>query len=159
VLLLGAEGVGKTSIVRQLQTGGFEACTAPQHGINVSTVTISVGERDAVIDLWDVGLLADEGVVLPLLEEGALRVLLAVDRGRPDTVAYALERLSWVRSQIRGPAPGFLLIVNKSDLAGLPELPIAGTALAELPRYELSALSGEGVRALFRLLAEVALDS
>jgi len=55
VLVIGEGEVGKTTLIRRLQTGAFSSGQSTTHGIEVTHIALDHAEEDMVLNLWDFG--------------------------------------------------------------------------------------------------------
>jgi small GTP-binding protein len=154
VCMLGAFGVGKTSLVRRYVQSIFSEAYLTTVGVKIDKKTVTVGNESVILLLWDI---AGEDEVSPIRMtylRGAAGYLLVVDSTRPETLDAATSIQSRVSSEI-GAVP-FLLLLNKADLRESWELPqervdaLAGAAWRVMPT---SAKTGEGVEEAFQELA------
>jgi small GTP-binding protein len=154
ICVVGAFGVGKTSLVRRYAHSIFDERYFTTVGVRVDQKEIHVGANAVQLVLWDI---AGEDEVTKLRMQhlrGMSGYLLVADGLRADTVATA-KRL---RADIDRTYPSvpFLLLINKSDLrhdwevspASIQDLQDQGWDL-----METSAKRNEGVELAFMRLA------
>jgi small GTP-binding protein len=137
--LLGAPGVGKTSLAQRLAHDTFPAAE-PEFGIAVS-VASNPPVDGAAFAVWDVaGRCAIDSLNQAFLSR--VDVLLAV--ASPD-IGGSVETARALVTQARRlhPRSRAVLLVNKADL-GSATLP---TSTADLPVFAVSARDGSGVPA------------
>jgi small GTP-binding protein len=155
VALLGAPGVGKTSLVRQFVLSLFDDQYLTTIGVKVDKKQVQVGGADVMLMLWDVAG-AEESAGVPMSYiRGASGYLLVVDGTRPETLEVGLDIVDQVNEEI-GPLP-HVLVLNKTDLAEqwrlqdaeLERRGYAGTAVVRA-----SAKTGAGVEQAFMTLAD-----
>lgn len=155
IALLGAAGVGKTSLVKRFITSLFDEKYLTTIGVKVDKKVIRVGSDDVTLMIWDVAG-AEEGFSVPsTYVKGASGYLLVADGTRPDTLESATQIVEQINRDI-GQLP-FVLVVNKKDLLG--EWRVQASRLeAFRPRsvavMTSSAKTGEGVEEAFHRLAE-----
>jgi hypothetical protein len=154
VCMLGDFGVGKTSLVARFINNVFSDKYVTTIGVKIDTKHLSVADRQLKLVLWDIaGKNALDGVRLSYLQ-GATGVILVADGTREASLRSAL----YLHMQAMQELPGLqaVMLVNKFDL--LDSWEITPTMLADvrsnLPVYESSARTGEGVEAAFLHLAE-----
>lgn len=154
ICMLGDFGVGKTSLVARYVNNVFSEKYITTIGVKIDTRLLPRGDHTLKLVLWDIaGKNALDGVRLSYLQ-GAAGVVLVADGTREATLRSALYLLL----QARGVVPDLaaVLMINKFDL--LEQWEVSPAALAEvrseLPVFESSARSGEGVVVAFDALAE-----
>lgn len=154
VALLGAPGVGKTSLVRRFVESLFDDSYLTTIGVKVDKKVVRVDAIDVQMMLWDVAG-AEERFSVPLsYVRGSAGFLLVVDGTRPETLERGLELVDELGAEI-GALP-HLLVVNKTDRVEAWRLDAA--ALEASPRVgrlivRTSAKTGDGVDEAFLLLA------
>lgn len=155
VCMLGATGVGKTSLVSQFVLSVFSDTYLTTIGVKVDKKTVSVDGRDVTLLLWDIYGQDEFQTVRASYLRGASGYLLVADGTRPLTLATARE-LQSVADGVIGRVP-FVLVLNKSDLAN--EWHVDDRALWRLAEdgwsvIRTSARTGEGVEQAFLTLAK-----
>ena len=154
VCLLGAAGVGKTSLARRFVEGLFSHSYLSTIGVKIDRKLVELGERAVNLVVWDIeGETSYRTVRLRYLR-GSAAYLLVVDGTNPESLAAARSLQEQVAD--RTPDLPFLVLLNKADLADRWTIPEAD--LAELASswtvLRTSAKSGEGVEAAFQALAQ-----
>ncbi len=153
--LLGDFGVGKTSLVARFVRSTFSDKYLTTVGVKVDSKEMSLPGRDPLkFVVWDIagrGTLDAPGANYL---RGASALLMVADGTREATLHAALALLEQARRDLPGAAA--VLAVNKLDLVDRWEVAPATLARlrAELPVFETSALSGDGVEDAFTRLAE-----
>ncbi len=153
ICMLGASGVGKTSLVRRLVESIFDDRYQTTIGVKIDKKQLTSKGREVTLVIWDLAGEDEFTQVRSSHLRGASGFLLVADGTRKSTFATARELEQRVRLTA-GVLP-FVLLVNKSDLLDEWE---AGDALAELaqlgwPSIRTSAKTGEGVETAFQQLA------
>jgi small GTP-binding protein len=155
VALLGAPGVGKTSLVRRFVESMFDETYLTTIGVKVDKKLVTIGATDVQMMLWDVAG-AEENFSVPMsYVRGSAGFLLVVDGTRPETLERGLDLVVEVDRAL-GPLP-HILVLNKIDLTDTWRLDDAALAPAERPGRPIvraSAKTGEGVEAAFLELAQ-----
>ena len=154
IALLGAAGVGKTSLVRRFVTSLFDDTYLTTIGVKVDKKVVSVNGGDVTLMIWDIAGAEEHFTVPSAYVKGAAGYLLVVDGTRADTLVEA-ERLKAQIERDLGPIP-FVMVVNKSDLADawtLEESQTAAIAARAVTRLNTSAKTGAGVDDAFQRLA------
>lgn len=152
--MLGDFGVGKTSLVARFVRSTFSDKYLTTVGVKVDSKEVALPEHEPLkLVVWDIagrGTLDAQGANYL---RGASALLMVADGTREATLASALALLEQARSGL--PQVAAALVVNKLDLVDRWE--VAPSTLAdlrrELPVFETSALSGDGVEAAFAELA------
>jgi small GTP-binding protein len=155
VALLGASGVGKTSLVRRFVESLFDDHYLTTIGVKVDKKRVSVCGQDVTLMLWDVAGAEERFAVPTSYVRGAAGFLLVVDGTRPETLTAAADIARQVLRDL-GDLP-FVLVFNKADLVDqwqMTDDDATGDFGSE-PVYvvKTSAKSGEGVEEAFHQLA------
>jgi len=153
--MVGAYGVGKTSLVKRFVDSIFSDKYLTTVGVQIEKKQLHVGGEDVTLMLWD--LAGEDAVTEVRLSHlrGASAYVLVADGTRGPTLDTALSLQKRVRDVI-GPVP-FIFVVNKADLRNRWE--IRQESLDKLsaegwPVFLSSAKSGAGVEELFLKAAE-----
>jgi small GTP-binding protein len=154
ICMVGAAGVGKTSLVRRYVESVFSERYHSTLGVKVDKKVVEVGGREVSLLLWDLAGMDELSNVPVSYLRGSSGYLLVVDGTRRASLETA-ERLQASVQRELGDVP-FLVLVNKSDLSADWELGDAERELSDRGWAGLrtSARLGEGVEAAFRRLAE-----
>ena len=154
VCMVGAFGVGKTSLVARYVHSIFSEKYQTTVGVKIDKKQLVVDGQDVMLMLWD---LAGEDAltqVKPAHLKGASGYLLVVDGTRRNTLDTAISLQQRVQ-EAAGDVP-FLLVLNKADVkdtwqvtdGDLQSLSDRGWTL-----LEASAKSGDRVEEMFQELA------
>jgi small GTP-binding protein len=158
-ITLGGDGnVGKTTLIRRLCTGRFQAARVITIGVDFHLYDIQHDNQPARLIVWDVSGQDQFEFTRRAFYRGSKAVGLVYDVS--DRASF--ERLPKWRAEIQSIMPNipFILTGNKIDL-GRQISTAEGAALARewrVPFFETSCLHGDGVREFFHALAHVALD-
>jgi small GTP-binding protein len=158
VCMLGASGVGKTSLVMRYVESIFSDKYLTTIGVKVDKKAIRLGGEELNLVLWDI---AGEEKGYPIRLQyvrGASGIMLVTD-GRNSSLRTALDLRERVRNEL-GPVP-FVLAANKIDLCReswsweytREELDERTERLGLIP-FTTSALTGTGVDLAFEYLAK-----
>lgn len=156
-ITLGGEGnVGKTTLIRRLCTGKFEAARVMTIGVDFHLYDIQQDNWNARLIVWDVGGQDRFAFTRRAFYRGSKAVGLVYDVSDRQT----FERLAAWYDEIRSLLPHVPLVVvgNKTDLVRQVSKE-EGAALASswsVPFFETSCLTGEGVWDVFLTLADLA---
>ena len=154
ICMLGAFGVGKTSLVSRFVNSMFSEKYLTTVGVKVDKKTLSAGSGDVTLMLWDIYGQDEFQTVRDSYLRGASGYLLVADGTRHATldIATALQQKA---EAVIGHVP-FLLLLNKSDLH--EEWQVNERMLWKLAErgwrvVKTSAKTGEGVDDAFARLA------
>lgn len=154
VCMLGAVGVGKTSLVRRYVESTFSERYLATVGVKIDRKVVELPQASVNLMLWDLQGETEQQRVRPEYLRGSAGILLVADVTRPDSFAVA-EGLS---ARAREAAPGAgILVLNKIDLleaAPLDEALVAPLVARGWRVVRASARTGQGVDEAFRLLVE-----
>jgi small GTP-binding protein len=156
IALLGATGVGKTSLVRQFVESEFNEKYLPTLGVKVDKKQMTVGAQDLMLMLWDVAGAEEHFPVPTSYIRGAAGYLLVADGTRPDTLDSGLDIVDQVEGEI-GRVP-FVFVLNKTDLVEewrIQESDLGGIQALGCPILRTSAKTGAGVEEAFLQLAKL----
>lgn len=156
VVIAGDGNVGKTSLIRRYCEGKFEQSRVATIGVDFQTKLVQLENGPVKLSIWDMA--GQER--FQVMREGFYRGSLAAALVYDVTASSSLENLGRWRQEILEVVPQVPLIVvaNKRDLA--PDKPLTdGRGHAEgigAQHLETSALTGQGVEAMFETLARLA---
>jgi len=154
VCLLGAYGVGKTSLVSRFVHSLFSEKYMTTIGVKIDKKSVELENERVELVIWDIYGQDDFQKVRMSYLRGASSYLLVVDGTRGPTLDIALS-LQESAEQMLGQVP-FLVAVNKADLSGQWE--VADRDLVQLSNrgwrvIKTSAKTGGAVEAAFTTLA------
>ncbi len=159
VCMVGAFGVGKTSLVSRFVKSLFSEKYQTTVGVKIDKKVVSVGPEEVTLVLWD---LAGEDAltqVRPAHLRGASGYVLVVDGTRKSTLETA--RSLHARALEAAGAVPFVLVVNKADLRDdweIDDKDLADCSSAGWSVMTASAKTGETVETLFLELASRMLE-
>lgn len=154
ICLLGAFGVGKTSLVRRYVDTIFSDAYLTTVGVKIDKKVMTLGTEPLALILWDIAGEDDMAAVRLSYLRGAAGYLLVVDGTRPETLETAASIQSRVNAEV-GRIP-FLVLLNKADLVedwALPPERIETLQASGWTFRRTSAKTGDGVEASFQDLA------
>jgi small GTP-binding protein len=155
VCVLGAFGVGKTSLVRRYVESIFSDEYLTTVGVKVDKKTLTVGPGPMTLVLWDIAGQDDINAIRMSYVRGAAGYLLVADGTRAETLEVASSIQARVTAEV-GRLP-FLLLLNKADLQEgweISKQPVESLETAGWTILRTSAKTGEGVEAAFQELAD-----
>ena len=159
VCLLGAPGVGKTSLVRRFVEHSFVEDQQSSIAMQISKGTVDVGDISLEMMLWDPEGSEAWGQYNRSFISGASGLIFVVDATRPRTLDHLLEAQTKGRGFI-GSRPA-VLIVNKVDLeedAALTKAQVDAARKLDWHIARASAKSGDRVDEAFAKLAELMVE-
>ena len=150
ICMLGATGVGKTSLVSRYVLSVFSDKYLTTIGVKVDKKAVTVDGTEVTLLLWDIYGQDEYQTVRTSYLKGASGYLLVADGTRQLTLDTARE-LQKTAQGVVGAVP-FVLVLNKADLAG--EWRLDDKALYKMAEegwsiVRTSAKTGEGVEDAF----------
>ena len=160
ICMLGAYAVGKTSLVARFVRSIFSEKYHSTVGVKIDKKTLTVGEREATLILWDLAGEDDFYQVRTSYLRGSAGYLLVADGLRRSSLEKAIELQQRAENEV-GKVP-FILVINNLDL--MDDWEIKATDISELSAKQwqmvsTSAKSGVGVEEVFRALTLKTLGS
>jgi small GTP-binding protein len=155
VCMLGAFGVGKTSLIRRYVDSIFSEAYLTTVGVKIDKKILTVGAEPVTLVLWDIAGEDDVNAIRMTYVRGAAGYFLVVDGTRAETLEVARAIQERVMREI-GPVP-FLLLLNKADLQESWELSTQSVAALETAGWAIfrtSAKTGDSVEEAFQELAK-----
>ena len=151
ICMVGAFGVGKTSLVRRFVDSIFDERYLTTIGVKIDRKDVSVDGKSLTLMLWDLAGEDDLAQLNVSHLRGASGYILVADGCRASTLEKAAELQQRI-TQTLGPIP-FVLVVNKADLRDQWEVQSSQVAQYGWPTFETSAKAGSGVEEMFLGLA------
>lgn len=154
ICLLGAFGVGKTSLVRRFVDTIFSDAYLTTVGVKIDKKLVTVGTEQMALILWDIAGEDEISAVRVSYLRGAAGYLLVVDGTRPETLDTAVSIQSRIGAEIGG-VP-FVALLNKADLQEDWAIPMERIQILEAAGWTFrrtSAKTGFGVEETFQELA------
>ena len=154
ICMVGAFGVGKTSLVARFVQSIFSDKYLTTVGVKIDKKQLSIDDQELTLMLWD---LAGKDAVTAIKPEhlrGSSGYIVVADGTRSETLQAAIDIQASAQTVI-GDSP-FTLVINKSDLQDQWE--IENGRLDPLkakgwPVVLTSAKTGDGVESVFKDLA------
>jgi small GTP-binding protein len=150
ICMIGASGVGKTSLIAKFVHSMFSDKYLTTVGVKIDKKTVSVDGADVMLMIWDLEGDDEYQRVQTSYLRGTSGYLLVADGTRQITLDQAIEIQERV-AEATGPVP-FLLALNKADLASQWEIDDARTdslAARGWRSFKTSAKDGAGVEEAF----------
>lgn len=155
ICLLGASGVGKTSLVKQYVEGIFSEKYLTSIGVKIDKKQIETADKTVQLMIWDIeGIDRYCGFQAKYLR-GASAFIIVTDHTRSQSLVEGLEILKMVKEV--ADIPG-ILAINKSDLPA--NWHWSDTELEKIKQdfnqvFNTSAKTGNGVEDMFSYIAHV----
>jgi small GTP-binding protein len=155
VCMLGAFGVGKTTLVRRYVESIFSDAYLTTVGVKIDKKTVTVGTGPVTLLLWDIAGEDSTALIRMSYVRGAAGYLLVADGTRAETLDVASSIQARITAEI-GRVP-FMLLLNKADLQeswDIAREPVESLQSAGWAVLRTSAKTGEGVEEAFQELAK-----
>ncbi|MDX8388343.1 MAG: Rab family GTPase [Ghiorsea sp.] len=159
ICVLGAAGVGKTSLTAQFVYSKFSEKYLSTMGVKIDRKVVEVGDTTVNLMIWDIHGEEKYKKITTSYLRGAAGIITVIDGTRPETIEIANEILTRVHQEL-GVIPNIFLI-NKSDLKddwNVQESEITKLQQDGSPLYLTSAKTGDNVETSFIKLAEMLLS-
>ena len=157
VCILGARGVGKSSLIRRFLNGNFSEAYRTDTGAKIDKTIVDVDRDKLQLMLWDIQ--GEDQVSRGFLNylKGASAIIYVVDGTRLETLPTAMEFRKQTESYFAGVKPSIMLF-NKADLAQQWE--ISPGMISEAEKHGVftiltSCRKGSGVNTAFNLISRV----
>jgi small GTP-binding protein len=157
ICLLGASGVGKTSLVKKFVEGIFDEKYLTSIGVKVDKKRVTVIEQEVQLMLWDVEGYDRYNVFQDKYLRGTAGYIIVVDQTRQTSLLEGIDIHKLVRKISNVPA---ILVINKSDLRANFNLEdnLISQYLASFDfQFNTSAKTGQNVEEVFQAIAELTL--
>jgi small GTP-binding protein len=157
ICLLGASGVGKTSLVKKFVEGIFDEKYLTSIGVKVDKKQVTVKNQNVQLMLWDVEGYDRYNVFQDKYLRGAAGYIIVVDQTRQTSLLEGMDIHTLVRKISNVPA---ILVINKSDLQANFNLKdnVINQYLSLFDfQFNTSAKTGQNVEEVFQAIAEITL--
>ncbi len=154
VCVLGAFGVGKTSLVRRYVQSIFSDAYLTTVGVKIDKKNLNVGESPVTLILWDIAGEDDVTSIRMSYLRGASGYFLVADGTRAETLDVASSIQTRAAAEV-GSVP-FVLLLNKADLQNDWDVVAQSVETMQHAGWTIlrtSAKTGEGVEEAFQVLA------
>jgi small GTP-binding protein len=155
ICLLGASGVGKTSLVKQFVEGMFTERYLTTIGVKVDKKVVDLGIQEVQLMIWDIEGIDRYCGFQPKYLRGASAYIIVTDQTRSQSLIEGMEIHRMAREVTDVPA---ILIINKSDLDVAwhwSKNEINGFSKEFINCFNTSAKTGEQVEPMFQFVAQV----
>ncbi|WP_340679397.1 Rab family GTPase [Paraglaciecola sp.] len=159
ICLLGATGVGKTSLVKKYVEGIFSEKYLTSIGVKVDKKELELASTKVQFMLWDIEGIDRYCGFQPKYLRGASAFILVVDRTRSQSLIEGYEIQQMVKDVVDVPG---ILAINKSDLPDSwhwSDSEISTIQSNFAMSFNTSAKTGEGVESMFTELAKLLVES
>ncbi len=151
--MLGATGVGKTSLVQRFVRSIYSEKYHTTIGVKIDKKELKVDETDVTLLLWDLQGEDADYKIRPSFLRGASGYFVVVDLTRHETFVNAFSIQKMIENEV-GKLP-FMVLLNKSDLSD--QIDITPKEIAEMPSFgwdvlQTSAKLGANVEEAFHKL-------
>lgn len=158
VCILGATGVGKTSLTRQFVDSIFSDKYLTTIGVKIDKKIVSLAHQQIQLMIWDI-----EGIdrfcgFNPRYLRGASSFCIVMDQTRAQSLVEGMEILQMAREHTDVPA---LMVINKCDLEDWWHWDSASVndyAKSFAQSFNTSAKTGMNVESMFTQLAELSMS-
>ncbi len=156
IMILGAVGVGKSSLVKRYVRDRFDAEYKTTIGVDIQNCEIPLDAPDdgriVRLMLWDTDGDFGQRIFDTAYIKGASGAVVVADATRPTTLGKLTELAATFDQRM--PGRPLRVVVNKSDLVEPAAIDLSGAGLHGSEILFTSAKSGEGVRELFLSVAQ-----
>ena len=154
ICLLGATGVGKTSLVKQFVEGIFSEKYLTSIGVKVDKKLVETSKQAVQLMIWDIeGIDPYCGFNAKYLR-GASAFIIVTDHTRSQSLSEGFDIFKMVKEVTEIPG---VLAINKSDLPATwywNDIELQNFKQYFIQSFNTSAKTGNGVASLFSYLAE-----
>lgn len=155
ICLLGATGVGKTSLVKRYVEGMFSEKYLTTIGVKVDKKQLSIEDTDIQLMIWDIEGIDRYCGFQPKYLRGAAAFIIVTDQTRSQSLVEGMDILRMAKEVTDAPA---FLAINKSDLTASWHW--TETELDEMKQqfesnFYTSAKTSDGVDDLFYSLSKM----
>jgi small GTP-binding protein len=155
VCLIGATGVGKSSLTARYVHSIFSEAYKTTIGVKIETVEVTRGDRTVQLVIWDLSGEDEFQNVQPSYLAGSAAFMMVIDGTRRATFDMGLTLARRVRAS--APTTPFVIVLNKVDLVASWEVRAADLRSLQALAYavvQTSARTGDGVSEAFGLIVD-----
>ena len=158
IVIIGDPGVGKSNIISQFSRGEFKLGEKPTIGVEFVKRKLEIEGKEIELQVWDTAGQEKFGKVSSPFYRAAVGAIIVFDLTRPETLDHFHK---WKRELYESADDSISLIImgNKCDLKNLrsvrkDDIDYIIEEGEGLKYSEVSALTGEGIEAGFKLLVK-----
>lgn len=157
ICMLGATGVGKSSLVRRFVQSVYTDKYHTTIGVKIDKKTVEANGQTVNLMIWDVQGEDDGHKIRPAYLRGASGYLLIVDATRSETLQTAMA----IQSNLDKDFPDipFISIINKTDLTDEIKLTPKDLTFKTWTILQTSAKTGDNVENAFKMLSQKILEN
>lgn len=151
MVVLGQQAVGKSSIIERLLNNQFSQTQNATLSAAYKTTELATDGKTHQLEIWDTAGQDRFDAVTPIYLQNAVLAIITYDLTSEQSFDKAKFWVEYI--QKNQPLIRIALCGNKKDL--VDQRKVDGTTYAaslQLPLYEVSARTGEGVHAMFETL-------
>lgn len=156
ICLIGAFGVGKTSLVARFVRGIFSEKYLTTIGVKIDSKQVDVDGEEIQMMVWDMAGEDEFQRLRVSYLKGAAGCIFVADGTREESLRQSREHMERTR-ELFPEMPGMILLINKVDLKDGWE--VSESSMAEWPEHievlHTSAKTGENVEEAFEKLARL----
>jgi small GTP-binding protein len=158
IVIIGAETVGKSTLLEMYNSGDFHEAYKPTIGISLVNKELQISKNHKIcLCMFDLGGLKAFAKIRSFYYQYSKAVILMFDYSRNETFEKINEWIEEARNFINKAAIFYILIGNKIDLMedriSMKERAISLAEEYNFKFFETSALTGEGIDEVFTYLA------
>ncbi len=156
VVVAGDGNVGKTSLIRRYTEDKFDISRVATIGVDFHTHTVDFPDGQIRLSIWDMAGQERFKIMRPGFYRGSRAAALVYDVTSPESLEHLV---SWRKEILEAvPDQNFIVVGNKIDLDRVQNPDIARRFAESIhaPYLETSALTGEGVTEMFKIMAQIA---
>lgn len=155
ICILGASGVGKTSLIKQYVEGIFSEKYLTSIGVKIDKKIVELDSSSVQLMIWDIeGIDRYCGFQEKYLR-GASAFIIVADRTRSQSLIEGIDIFNMAKNVANIPG---ILALNKNDLATTwhwSEQELSDIKAPFSESFDTSAKSGDGVENMFSYIAKI----
>ena len=160
ICVLGAAGVGKTSLTAQFVYSKFSEKYLSSMGVKIDKKVVDVDDTQVNLMIWDIHGEEKYKKIPSSYLRGASGLMMVIDGTRKDTLDVAQEIIARVKEEV-GDIP-YIYLINKSDLHDAWSISYSDIQTLEAtnnPVFLTSAKTGDNVELSFTSIAKAMLST
>ncbi|WP_158965952.1 Rab family GTPase [Paraglaciecola sp. L3A3] len=155
ICILGASGVGKTSLIKQFVEGIFSEKYLTSIGVKIDKKVVQTDKESVQLMIWDIEGIDRYCGFQPKYIRGASAFIIVADCTRSQSLVEGIEIYRMVKEVSDIPA---ILALNKKDLPTTwhwTESELSDIKHSYSKSFDTSAKTGEGVEEMFSYIANI----